>query len=207
MDPKDDESWAQLERAHRATAEALRARVPKVGEMAPDVALGGPKGSELRLSRFFSGGPLVLVFQRGSWCPYCTSKLQVLGRSLVPLLESTGARLLVVSPEGSCCRSDVEAKDCAPDGAISIADMEGKIADAFGLLAPFDDALRAAYTAGFGLEFDDDSDALRLPAPASFVIRQDGMLVYAHVDTELVPQLEATGLLEALRAIRDASPN
>jgi len=59
---------------------------PQPGASAPDFALPGDRGGELRLSAL--RGHWVLLHFTASWCPYCDSEIEQLGR----LAEAFGAR-------------------------------------------------------------------------------------------------------------------
>ena len=43
----------------------------KENELAPDFTLPDALGQHVTLSRLLEQGPVVLVFYRGGWCPYC----------------------------------------------------------------------------------------------------------------------------------------
>jgi hypothetical protein len=47
------------------------ARAPKVGERAPGFELSDARGERVALDDLLGAGPVVLVFYRGAWCPYC----------------------------------------------------------------------------------------------------------------------------------------
>jgi hypothetical protein len=42
-----------------------------VGNLAPGFSLPDARGGSFALSDALSRGPVVLVFYRGGWCPYC----------------------------------------------------------------------------------------------------------------------------------------
>ena len=63
-----------------AETEALRAsgierRALKPGAVAPDFMLPDAQGRWVRLQSLLRQGPVVLVFYRGGWCPYCNLHL------------------------------------------------------------------------------------------------------------------------------------
>jgi thiol-disulfide isomerase/thioredoxin len=85
-----------------AETEALRAsgierRALKPGAIAPDFMLPDSKGRLVRLQSLLSKGPVVFVFYRGGWCPYCNLHLRGFQRAL-PELKRFGARIVAVSP-------------------------------------------------------------------------------------------------------------
>src|SRR5438067_12474656 len=51
------------------------AQAPKVGDRAPDFTLPDQLGREVSLAGELEQGPVVLIFYRGEWCPYCNTKI------------------------------------------------------------------------------------------------------------------------------------
>jgi protein-disulfide isomerase len=47
----------------------------KVGDKAPDFVLKTADGKLFTLGEAIKSGPLVIVFYRGQWCPYCNKQL------------------------------------------------------------------------------------------------------------------------------------
>ena len=74
-------------------SEYLRKVIPnpgiKVAENAPDFTLTNAFGKQVSLSSELKKGPVVLVFYRGSWCPYCTLDLALLKEALPELKNET----------------------------------------------------------------------------------------------------------------------
>ena len=95
LDPAD---WAGL----AATIEQLRMlQIAEhslgVGEALPDFALPDAAGRVVTSDELLDRGPLVLVFFRGGWCPYCDRTLKALELAR-PAVEATGAGLVGVAP-------------------------------------------------------------------------------------------------------------
>lgn len=89
---------AVMEQATRDLEAAMPEPGLRVGEPAPDFVLPNANGREVRLSDLLTQGPVVLVFYRGAWCPYCNLHLHALQETL-PLIEARGARLVAVTPQ------------------------------------------------------------------------------------------------------------
>ena len=68
------------------------------GERAPDFELPNPHGKPVRLSERLAGGPVVLSFFRGDWCPICGLQLRALERAL-PEIREARASLIAVTPQ------------------------------------------------------------------------------------------------------------
>ena len=73
-------------------------RAVGVGDTAPAFSLPDAYGKEFSLGSLLKGGPVVLSFYRGVWCPFCNTELQGLEAAL-PEIRSYGASLLAISPQ------------------------------------------------------------------------------------------------------------
>ena len=69
-----------------------------VGAQAPSALLTEMDGAKVDLAKEFAAKPTVLVFYRGSWCPFCNRQLAALGE-LEPKLLALGYQILAVSPD------------------------------------------------------------------------------------------------------------
>ena len=52
------------------------AKLPKVGDAAPDFSLPDVDGAEISLADVRAKGPTIVSFYRGGWCPYCSLELR-----------------------------------------------------------------------------------------------------------------------------------
>ncbi|MEV4813026.1 peroxiredoxin family protein [Micromonospora avicenniae] len=68
----------------------------KPGEQFPALTLSLPGGESLRVPDALAGGFGVVLFYRGSWCPYCKAQLRAFQRSLGKLAE-LGVKVVAVS--------------------------------------------------------------------------------------------------------------
>ncbi|MEU5565013.1 peroxiredoxin family protein [Micromonospora musae] len=66
------------------------------GEHFPALTLSLPGGESLRVPDALAGGFGVVLFYRGSWCPYCKAQLRAFQRSLGKLAE-LGVKVVAVS--------------------------------------------------------------------------------------------------------------
>src|ERR1700741_1382190 len=71
----------------------------KVGDKMDSFTLRNAIGELVTLDELAAGGPVVMVFYRGGWCPYCNLALRTYQRDLLPRLKRFGARLVAISPQ------------------------------------------------------------------------------------------------------------
>jgi peroxiredoxin len=68
------------------------------GDIAPDFILPDVDGRSVRLYSELERGPVVLVFYRGGWCPYCKIHLRGFQKSLTDF-NAAGALVAAISPQ------------------------------------------------------------------------------------------------------------
>jgi peroxiredoxin len=190
-----------------ATAElratGIESRALQAGDRAPDLTLPDALHQPVRLSALWERGPLVLVFYRGGWCPYCNLELRAWQQQLGEL-QRMGAQLVAVSPQ-------------TPDNSLSTAE---KNALAFPVLS--DSALQAA--TGFGVAFEMPPELVELysragndlavlngngrwvlPVPATYVVDRDGRITFAHVEADYRQRAEPRDVLAAVAALQNTA--
>ncbi len=86
-------SWFLLRRnSGRPVPSALRR-----GRPLPDFKAEDEQGDPVR-STELHGAPAVLIFVRGSWCPFCSAQVENLTRHYKDIVDA-GARLILVTPK------------------------------------------------------------------------------------------------------------
>jgi len=70
-----------------------------INSRAADFKAKDQNGEEIVLKDLRKKGPVVILFYRGYWCPYCSKSLKRLQDSL-QLLTAKRAQVLVITPEG-----------------------------------------------------------------------------------------------------------
>src|SRR5204863_8346299 len=162
------------------------ARAPKVGDLAPGFTLPDQLGRRVSLAGELEQGPVVLIFYRGEWCPYCNLMLRTYGLRAAEFSER-GARLVAVSPQ-------------TPDNSLTMAekhslefpvlsDEGGEVIGRYGL--KYDVAAREVYeTAGVDLTKFNGKGGWILPAPAVFVIDREGIVRFVSVNGDYTQRAE-----------------
>ncbi len=185
--------FERLEGAHVGTG------APKVGEPAPDTRLTVEGGSEVRLASLHEDGLLVLIFYRGRWCPFCDLTLRAFDAE-AEAFKVAGARLVGVSPQ-----TTEESAKTADERSLNfevLSDPHNAAAQAFGLAWALTEEERQLYIAfDSKLDVANGDDRWQLPAPATFIIDQAGVVRWAWVDSNWTRRPEPTDVLAALRAL------
>lgn len=127
-------------------------------------------------------GPVVLVFYRGSWCPYCEKALEGWDESLDEL-NSMGGRLIALTPDAPSHVSEILTEHDLGFTVLSDADAEAAKALRINFLV--DAATRKRYLGyGINLEESNASGLWQLPHPGTFILSQDGTVLYANVSAD-----------------------
>lgn len=186
-----------------ALAESMPNPGLKVGEQAPHFTLPNAFGDSISLYNLLETGPVVLVFYRGNWCPFCNLHLRSL-QEIAPILEDKGAQLLAITPQ----KPDESLKQVkAEDYPFEIlSDLDYSVTAAFDLYFELSPKLQAVYKK-FGIDLEEYNGAGRtaLPVPGTFVIDQGGIIRAAQADTDYKKRMEPEAILMAIDAL-DAQP-
>ena len=191
----------------RAAAEDLRAgalvrKVPGPGEAPPHFTLPDQHGRRVSLSERLAHGPVVLLFVRGGWCPFCTLTLRAYQRAL-PSIQALGADLLAVTPHPADTTCLVAERDLLAFPMLS--DHDNVVSEQYGVAYDLAEPVRKLYLRlGHDLPKLNHIDNWRVPLPATFIIGGDGRIVRADVQPAAHLRLEpseAVATLQSLHAL------
>jgi peroxiredoxin len=170
---------------------------PEVGDPAPDFVLPDARGGRVALSELVAAGPVVLVFYRGAWCPYCNLQLQAYQRAWGQF-EDAGATLVAISPETPDNSLSTQEQNALAFPVLS--DTGSHVAERYGLVFTLDDIARDVHQeVGIDLAQRNGDDTWRLPAAATFVVSTDGRIAYASVSADYRWRVGADEVLTVLR--------
>lgn len=170
----------------------------KVGATVPVVDLVNVDGKATPLKSALGGKPTVLVFYRGSWCPYCNRHLSELMKIEKDLIAA-GYQIVAVSPDLPAGLKEATEKNKLDYTLYS--DASAAAAKAFGLAFRVDDQTIARYK-GFGIDLEVASGQPHhiLPVPAVFLVDKNGKVTYAYTNPDYRVRLSGDELLKAAKA-------
>ena len=175
------------------------ARVPKVGDRAPGFTLPDQLGRRVSLAGELEQGPVVLIFYRGEWCPYCNLMLRTYGLRATEFSQR-GARLVAVSPQTPDNSLTMSEKHSLEFPVLS--DEGGDVIGAYGLKYDVEGHSRELLEAiGNDLAKFNGEGGWILPAPAVFVLDRDGIVRFARVDGDYTRRVEPEEALAALDSL------
>jgi peroxiredoxin len=187
----------------RVASSGLTAKALKPGDAAPDFILPGAQGEPVRLYSALSEGPVVVVFYRGGWCPYCNLHLRGFQRRL-PEIRALGAQVLAISPQLLDESLSTKEKDELAFPVLS--DVGNKVARQFGIVYELSQELLELFRqCGHALEyFNGEAGKNELPVPGTFLIDSKGIIRLAHVDVDYTRRLDPDQVIEVLKKLRTA---
>ncbi len=171
------------------------ASAPRVGEPMPPFLLPDETGRLMRLDDFLGAGPLVIVFHRGHWCPYCRLNAFALAQAR---RELAPARILAITPELQ--KHTLELKAEAGADFPILSDMDNAYALALDLAIWVDDGMaRMIDAAGWNIPTYNGAKAWILPIPATFVVGSDGIITARDIDPDYRRRMDLDQLVQAVR--------
>jgi peroxiredoxin Q/BCP len=147
----------------------------RVGETAPEFTLpDGATGAPVALAAVSGGRDTLLVFFRGTWCPFCREQMRVLTASQNRLARAEVSVVGVVCQSAGSVRRFLEARSLP-----------------FPLLVDESRSVAKAYGVHYRLSWE----GFNLAAPSLFVLDRTGRITFCHVgahmrDLPLLPILE-----------------
>jgi peroxiredoxin len=169
-----------------------------VADQAIDAELPDALGKQVQLSTLWQQGPVVLMWYRGGWCPYCNLQLQTMQEAL-PAIQEAGGTLVAISPE-------------LPDHALTtsekhrleytvLSDVGNQLARQYGLVFKLPAQISPIYKQLIDLEKYNGAASDELPLAATYVIDTAGVIRYAFLDADYTKRAEPAAVIEALETL------
>jgi peroxiredoxin len=169
-----------------------------IGQPIPELELEAGDGTTVELRAAAKEQPLVLIFYRGGWCPFCNRHLAQL-QDLQPRLKELGYRIVAVSPD-----RPRKVRESLADGTLEytlLSDSSMIAAKAFGIAFEVDDPmLRKLDSYNIDIEEASGKTHHLLPVPSVFLIGRDGVVDFSHSDPDYKKRLAPEVLLAAAKA-------
>jgi len=154
-----------------------------VGTAAPHFTATDAGLNIFSLEEALKNGPVVLIFYRGFWCPYCNKHLAHLQENLKQITEK-GASVIAISPEKPEYLDKMASK--AGVKFTLLYDEGNKISDAYDVtFTPGAmDLFVYNYILNGKLKRTHSDDSQRLPIPATYIIGTDGTIIWRQFDPD-----------------------
>ena len=150
------------------------------GDRFPALSVPLPGGDTLALPDALAGGFGVVLFYRGSWCPYCNAQLRAFQRASDSLAE-VGAKVVALSVDDEATTAQLVAKH-------GLTFPVGHSADA------------TAIAAATGVFVDRERGFLQ---STGFVLNPDGQIVVSVYSSGAIGRLVPDDVVGLIRYLRD----
>ena len=147
--------------------------------------------------------PVVVTFFRGGWCPYCNLHLSEM-RHAEERLKELGFDVWFVSMDKpELLVASLEEPDI---GYTLLSDTQLSASRGFGIAFRLDDPMYERYK-DYGVDLEETSGENHhvLPAPATYLIGQDGVINFSYVNPSYDVRLPPSVLLAAAEAYREGA--
>ncbi|RJE70959.1 peroxiredoxin-like family protein [Reichenbachiella sp. MSK19-1] len=170
----------------------------QVGQKAPAFELPNAEGKLESLESLLAKGPLVLTFYRGSWCPYCNLQLRAL-QARLDEIHALGATLVAISPQvpdGSMSKNEITEMDFTV-----LSDQDAKTASQYGIAWEVPAFLKEHMRVDRNLDLEtiNNGNSSILPIPATFIIGQDGVVLWNYVNVDYRTRSEPEEIIDVLK--------
>ncbi|XOV94623.1 MAG: peroxiredoxin family protein [Bacteroidota bacterium] len=169
-----------------------------VGDKAPDFTLNDQLGKPVNLFQKLKEGPIVLMWYRGGWCPYCNITLHHMKAHLSDF-QKYGASLVALTPE-------------LPDQSLNtiekhqlkftvLSDIGNDAARKYGVVFKLMKEIADIYQNSFGLHEVNGDKSEELPLAVTYVIDHEGIIRYAFLHHDYRVRANPEDIIETLRKL------
>jgi peroxiredoxin len=167
------------------------------GDVLEEFTLPDANGADVSLSELVADGPLVLVFYRGGWCPFCNLALREYQAELVPQLGRYGATMAAISPQKPDESLSTVEKHALEFSVLS--DAGARVTRRLGVaFQQAEDVLEAQRALGLDIRQGNGEGATELPMPTVLVVDRDRVVRFADVKPDYTSRTEVEAIIAAL---------
>lgn len=168
-----------------------------IGSAAPLFEAKNTEGKMVNLGNIIAQNPVVLIFYRGEWCPVCSKFLTQYTDSL-PQIKAAGAEVLFITPNTTAHATKTKAKYA--NLLQVLPDSDGEIMKAYGVdfkvTEQYQKKIKRFLKADIA-KSNNQKDAV-LPVPATYIIGENGIILWRHFDLNYKNRATAGAILEHL---------
>lgn len=178
--------------------DAIKSALTAGAEM-PSFSLKDSTGKTADSRDLLKEGNLVVVFYRGSWCPFCNTYLRGLQKRLTDI-TAAGGKLVAISVENPDASMTVAKKNEVQFTVLSDPNLD--LARKFGIVYQLPDETAAKYASrGLDLAKHNEMAKPELPLAATYIINRQGKITYAFLETDYKKRAEPDAIIENLKRI------
>lgn len=187
---------AKIVSAEEAAKTALN-----VGAQMPEFVLKDAAGKSVSSADLLKQSNLVVVFYRGSWCPFCNLYLRKLQQNMNAIKEN-GGNLVAISIENPDNSLAIARKNEIDFTVLSDTNLD--VARKFGIVYQLPAATDETYKTKYNLDIAKHNEMAKpeLPLSATYVVNQKGEIVYAYLEPDYKKRADPQAITESLSKIK-----
>jgi peroxiredoxin len=169
---------------------------PRPGEMMPPFILPDETGRLVNLESLTAEGPVVVMFYRGHWCPYCRLSVNAVVQAQ-DRIKALGAQAVAIMPETQ--RYAEQFKSAVGARFPVLTDLDNGYALSLNLAIWVGAEIRRLLSY---LDLSDfhGNDGWVLPIPATFVVGPDGIVKARFIDPDFRNRMQIEDLVAAVKS-------
>jgi peroxiredoxin len=162
----------------------------KVGDKVPTIELRDTDGKTVNLKE-----TKVIVFYRGSWCPYCIKQLESIEKDMS---SDSKAKLVAISVDQ--LKVAKKMKDKFNFSFQIVSDPKARSLKAFNLINKLDDKLVVKYKASYKIDVEADSGETHhmVAHPAVYIVK-NGVVTFADINKNYKVRTNNQDIIKALK--------
>jgi len=189
-----------LDRNKIVSADDAAKNALNVGAKMPSFSLKDSNGKTIESVDLLKQANLVVVFYRGSWCPFCNLYLRNLQKNLAPI-KAAGGNLVAVSVENPDNSLSVAKKNEL--GFTVLSDPGLTVARKFGIVYQMPKETDELYKSrGLNVAEHNQMEKAELPLSATYIVNQKGEIVYAFLESDYKQRAAPEVIIEKLSKIK-----
>jgi peroxiredoxin len=172
-----------------------------IGAKMPAFSLKDANGKTVESRNLLKQGNLVVVFYRGSWCPFCNLYLRNLQKNM-PQIKAAGGNLVAVSVENPDNSLKVSRKNELDFTVLS--DPNLTLARKFGIVYQMPKEADELYKSKYSLDIakHNEMEKPELPLSATYIVNRKGEIVYAFLEPDYKKRATRETIIETLLKIK-----
>jgi peroxiredoxin len=171
------------------------------GQIMTDFELPDVTGKIVNSAQLRRSGQLLILFYRGTWCPFCNLTVRAYQERLQAFQER-GVTLVAISPQTPDNSLTLQQKHSLKFPLLS--DRGNAVARQFGIVFQLDPALKQVQEQ-FGVDIPsyNGDDSFELPVPGTFLVSSDGKILRSFVEGDYMKRLAPETAIEWIDEFRE----
>jgi peroxiredoxin len=169
-----------------------------IGAQVPEVQLTDIDGNSINLLKIVTQTPVIIIFYRGGWCPFCNIQMGQI-QNIVPDLTNLGYQLIAISPD-----QPEELKKSIEKNGLNyklFSDSKMEASRSFGIAFRVSDSVIERYKKmNLDLEKSSGENHHLLPVPSVFITGTDGTIKFEYVNPNYKIRIDPELLLAAAKS-------